>query len=106
VARSEQFSVEINPDRNRVVVSVHGELDMATVPRVRESIEELRRDNCRSILLDLCDVAFMDAQGLQLLLALQRSAQGGAWEFALRDGSPPVARILEVTGLSEHFQRG
>lgn len=104
--RSDTFHVDIHPDRDRVVLSVRGELDMATVPRVRQAIEDLRRDDRRSIVLDVGEVVFMDAQGLNLLLALQRSARRDAWEFALRDGSPAVARLLEVTGLSQRFQRG
>jgi anti-sigma B factor antagonist len=105
VSDSEKFSFEIRPDRDRVTVEVRGELDMATVPHLEEAIDALQRDGWRSIVLDLHDVVFMDARGLDLLLALERSARTDAWAFALRDGSPAVARLLEVTRLSERFPR-
>ena len=105
MSRSEKFSFDIRPDRDCVTVEVRGELDMATVPHLEEAIEALRRDGRRSILLDLHDVVFMDARGLDLLLALERSARTDAWEFSLRDGSPSVARLLEVTRLSDRFRR-
>ena len=105
MSRSEKFSFDIRPDRDRVTVSVRGELDMATVPHLQEAIEALRDDDRRSIVLDLGNVVFMDARGLDLLLALERSARTDAWEFALRDGSPSVARLLEVTRLSDRFPR-
>ena len=105
MSRSEKFSFDIRPDRDRVTVEVRGELDMATVPHLEEAIEALRRDGRRSIVLDLGNVVFMDARGLDLLLALEQSARTDAWDFALRDGSPSVARLLEVTRLADRFPR-
>jgi anti-sigma B factor antagonist len=104
-AGPDEFHLDIRPDRERVVLAVRGELDMATVPRVREAIDQLRRDGWRSVVLDLSEVTFIDAQGLNLLLSIWRSARGDAWDFALRDGSPPVSRLLEVARLSNHFPR-
>jgi anti-anti-sigma factor len=50
-------------------------------------------------------VRFIDSQGLHLLLDVDREASADGWQFAIIDGSPPVTRLLELTGLRDRFRR-
>jgi anti-sigma B factor antagonist len=99
------FSFEIRPDRRRVVLALRGELDIATVDRVQAAVRELRRAGWSSLVLDGRELTFVDSQGLNLLLALQREARESAWDFAIADGCRPLSRLLKITGLEEHFTR-
>ena len=52
--------------------------------------------------LDLAEVSDMDTAGLQLLLALQRSAEDAGPRLALQSASPAVMEVLQLTAL-EHL---
>jgi len=73
-----------------------GELDIATVPLLEASYEELEHG---PVLLDLSGISFIDSTGLQLLLRLsERSA--GRLEII---GSPALDRLLQITGVRDQL---
>jgi anti-anti-sigma factor len=100
-----RFELRSWPDRERVIVAVEGELDLASVSAVRTALDELLAAGWRNIVLDLRELTFIDSTGLSLLLDAERSARRHDAAFAIVDGSPPVARLLELVGLTNHFAR-
>jgi anti-sigma B factor antagonist len=90
------FEIQIQPDRERVILALRGELDLATVDRVREAIHELVAAGFEAIVLDLHEVSFMDSTGLCLVVE-----QAGRRDATIQvvDGAPPVARLFDLTGL-------
>jgi anti-sigma B factor antagonist len=99
------FAVEARPDRARVIVVVRGEVDVATVGEVQRVLDELRSEGWRDVVVDLRDVEFLDSTGLTLLLSADRAARRDGWDFSIVDGSKPVARLFELTGLTGHFRQ-
>jgi anti-anti-sigma factor len=69
------FRVEIEPERGRVRVIPHGELDLLTVEALRAQVNEPRSSGNATIVLDLRQLSFMDSTGLRLLLALDAAAR-------------------------------
>lgn len=100
---SHGFSVRIRPDRDRVVVALGGELDLATAPRAEQWVRALYERGFTSVALDLRDLTFVDSSGLKLLLDLHDLAAAEDFRFALVDGEGPIRRLLELTALSDHF---
>ena len=89
---------------DRRVLTVSGELDMATAPRLEAAVEELLDDDeLRRVVIDLSGTVFVDSSGLRAILSTQRRLQELGREFSLRAPSPPVTRLLEITALVEHF---
>lgn len=101
---SERFLVvESRPDGRRTVVSVSGEIDLATVDRV-ERVAADALASAESVALDLREVTFIDSTGLRLLLELDDLAMAGGRALTLLPGAT-VTRLLELTGLDRRFQR-
>jgi anti-sigma B factor antagonist len=100
-----RFEVQTWPDRDRVIVTLRGELDIETVPTVREALDELHAAQWDSVVLDLRELTFIDSMGLSLLLEADSTARRTRGSFAIVDGSPAVARLLALVGLAEHFER-
>src|SRR4051794_14495139 len=100
-----RFAVRTRPDRERVILAASGELDMASVGALRTALDELLSTGWTSIVLDLRELTFIGSTGLSLLLEAERAARSADAAFAIVDGSPAVARLLEVVGLSDHFRR-
>ena len=77
---------------------VSGELDIATAPRLAAALQgEIRPGT--SVTLDLADLAFIDAAGLRVLVAVSRTV-GPAGRVLLRRPSSIVQRVLAVAGLT------
>jgi len=87
------------------VVGVAGELDAFSAPSLEELAATLRADGCNELILDLSQTTFVDSSGLRVLLGLHTELSSGSGRLVLRDPSDPVARLLSITGLGDHFAR-
>jgi anti-anti-sigma factor len=83
-----------------IVLEVAGEVDLATVDELRESIDRPISDGWRRIVLDMRRVTFFGSAGLGVLAAaVNRLAPlGGALE--VHEPSRNVRRALEITGMT------
>jgi anti-anti-sigma factor len=99
----EPFRCEVVPERESVRVQPVGELDMATVPKLRQALEELVDAGFRRLVLDLARVRFMDSTGLRLLIAARSDVHAGGGRLTFLPGPPQVQRIFDVTGLGDLF---
>jgi anti-anti-sigma factor len=90
------LSIDVRPDRRRVVVVPRGDLDLATVDLLGAQLDHLVRRGFDEIVLDLRALAFMDSTGLQLVInhAARRDAR-----VTLIDGTGPVSRLFDVAGV-------
>lgn len=89
---------------DRIVLSVHGEIDLYTVPRLqRELASALAQGGPVQLVIDLSGVDFCDSSGVNALLAAHRQAREGGGELALASPRQAVRKILQVTGLETVF---
>jgi anti-sigma B factor antagonist len=86
-------------------MSVEGELDLYTAPRLHtELTAALSGDNIPSCLVvDMSGVGFCDSTGMNVLLAAQRRAREQGGDVQLAGPRPAVRKILQVTGLDSVF---
>jgi len=100
----EPFRIDVEPSRDSVRVAPVGELDIATVEKLRTEVDGLRESGFANLVLDLRGVRFLDSTGLRLILELDAAAREGSQELVLIRGSAVVQRIFEVTQVSERLQ--
>lgn len=85
-------------------MSVHGEIDLYTVPRLRgELAAALGGGGPVRLIVDLSGVDFCDSTGVNALLAAHRQAQEAGGDLELAGPRPGVRKILQVTGLESVF---
>ncbi len=75
-----------------------GELDLAAFERTRDLLVETGRGD--GVVVDLSAVTFIDSSGLRALIEASNEV-----ELTLTGVPAPVEKILEITGLSEYFDR-
>lgn len=90
-------TVEHWPEGSGHLVKIVGELDISTVQSVRQALDRVTATRPDLLILDLSDLLFIDSSGLALLLV----AAGEAGRVQIRNPSPPVRRVIEITGLDE-----
>jgi anti-anti-sigma factor len=92
VRRDPFFSLVVrDSDDGSAVVSVAGELDVATAPELARALARIDGD----VTVDLSGATFADPSGLRVLLAARA---GGCRLRVVRRGGGPVARLLTLTG--------
>ncbi len=82
------------------VLSVHGEIDLATAPDLREFLLPILEHQTGPVVVDLSAVAFMDSTGLHVLVATLRRLEPQNRRLAIvcREGGQ-VHRVLALVGL-------
>jgi anti-sigma B factor antagonist len=97
------ISVRIAPEGRRIIVSIAGELDLVSAPRLRHALAGLRGDEIDEVVVDLTDLTYIDSVGIGLLVASRRRVDSEGQSFSVRNPAPQVLRLLEITGLVEYL---
>ncbi|HEY3725237.1 MAG TPA: STAS domain-containing protein [Acidimicrobiia bacterium] len=95
------FRCEVLYVDDHAVVSVAGEVDLATAPAVqRDAFATLALPISR-ITVDLSGVTFLDSSALNLLVRVKRRAAERSIGFELTGLSERALQLLRITGLSQ-----
>ncbi|MEX2196866.1 MAG: STAS domain-containing protein [Thermoleophilaceae bacterium] len=86
------------------IVWVKGDVDLDTAQRFSEGIRRATTGGDGAVLVDLCEVPFMDSTGLHLLLNLLRRLTRQRREMAVACSPSGVQRLFELTRLDGTFQ--
>ncbi|MGN9782603.1 STAS domain-containing protein [Nonomuraea sp. ZG12] len=99
------FSWIITPHSGAAVLSLSGELDLATAAELRHCMAEAIASTVPPrVVVDLKAVAFCDSSGLSELLAALGGAEAAGGTLVLCEVHPRIKRVLNVTGLNRRFQ--
>ena len=92
-----EFSIACSSDdtMSSHVVTLSGEIDVATVAAVRDFLLGLTGD----VKVDCRDVTFIDSQGLGMFVGYDRSKKAEGKHFSLVNLSSSCWKLFEVTGL-------
>ncbi len=86
-------------DPTTPVIALAGELDRATAKATREAVHGYLSDQTARVVFDLEKLTFMDSSGIALLVQISNDVG----TVTLIRVAPIVHRVLEATGLLEHF---
>jgi len=89
-------TLDVRSEDGRLVLGLAGELDLTCVGRIRTAIDAALAGQSEQVVFDLSELSFMDSSGIALLLSVAQQAGG----VSLRDPTPIIRRLIELTGLS------
>jgi anti-sigma B factor antagonist len=98
------FHIDASRSGDAAVLSLHGELDVATTAQLEEALAVAAGEHPRRLIVDLSGLEFMDSTGLRAVLAANENAREGEHEFVLVQGPHQVQRLLELTRAVDHLQ--
>jgi anti-sigma B factor antagonist len=88
-----------------LVLRVVGEVDLATVGRLREQLRNYIPSKHRGVVLDCTEVSFLAACGIGLLVEIAEQARAAGMALQLVTQSRLALRALEVTMADQFISR-
>jgi anti-sigma B factor antagonist len=97
------LTIGVRRQPGHVLVTLAGELDIATEPRLSAQLTPLAVSG-RPLIVDLGEVVFIDAAGLRALAraAWQAAACGGSLHVVSAESR--IRQLLAITGLGRHIR--
>jgi anti-sigma B factor antagonist len=91
--------LEVREERDGGVLTLtlEGELDLATAPKVREPLDVAIDAGTRRILVDMLGCGFIDSTGLGVLLHAAKRLEESGGAMALICVDDQIKRLLELT---------
>jgi anti-sigma B factor antagonist len=97
------LEVETGTAGDAALLTLQGEIDVYTAPRLRQAIIDLVDGGATKIVVDMAKVDFLDSTGLGVLV-------GGLKRVRMKDGSltivatqDKILKIFDITGLNKVF---
>lgn len=77
-------------------VTVSGDLDMSNADALKATVASVTANHPQQLILDFSGLRFMDSAGIAVLVDAAKKVP----HVQLRDPSPAVRRVVEITGLT------
>ncbi|MGY0236712.1 STAS domain-containing protein [Longispora urticae] len=97
-----QLPVDVTEHGPVSVVTVSGEIDVATAPILQRRLAALYADDRLRLVVDLSGVTFCDSVGVGVLIGAARALHGRGLVH-LTGLCPLLVRLFEVTGIGPVF---
>jgi len=94
-----ELAIAVDRTPAEAVVSLAGEIDMLTAPRLAATVNEILVEPPARVVLDMANVTFCDSQGLGTLVVLSRKATTARSVLVLANVADFLLRVLDITGL-------
>lgn len=85
------------------IVSVSGEIDVYTAPKLRDQITELVSEGRHHLIVDMGGVEFLDSTGLGVLVGGLKKVRANGGSLRLICHQDRLLKIFRITGLAKVF---
>lgn len=99
----QQLTLATRAHDGHTVVSMRGELDIASADDLRRHLREARSTHGDHVILELTDLEFMDSHGLSVIIACYKSVSTADGSLTLVGARPIIRRTLEITGIDRRL---
>jgi anti-anti-sigma factor len=89
-----------NPAPQPALVTLRGQLDIETAPRMRAAFDELMRREINRVVVDLSGLTFCDSIGLSTFILVHRCCTDAGGYLRLAEPTPFLARVITGVRLS------
>jgi anti-anti-sigma factor len=86
-----------------VKLTLSGELDLGTAPRLHAAVEAALRDSPPRLIVDLRPLGFLDSSGLRLFIELAQRAEREGWQLSILRPPEPTLSIFRITRAEENL---
>jgi anti-sigma B factor antagonist len=100
---TEQLIVGTTRAGDEAIVSLEGELDVATIEALRAALVAAAASSAANVVVDMARLSFMDAIGLGVLITAHWRCAATGRRLALRHPTGIVEKVLDLAGATHHL---
>lgn len=97
------LQIRASGDAAARIVSLHGEVDLRSSPKLRADLLEHVAARPQRLVLDLTGVTYMDSSGVGTLVEIKRHIEQARGKLVLIGLQPRVRSVFEITRLDRFF---
>jgi len=97
------LDLETSTHGSTSVVTLRGEIDVYTAPRLRQALIDLVSQGATDIVVDMDKVDFLDSTGLGVLVGGLKRVKSNDGDLKLVITQDRIMKIFDITGLSKVF---
>jgi anti-anti-sigma factor len=97
------FEIHSETGGTASMVSAQGEIDLSTAAQFEAAIRAAENHNEREVIVDLCDVDFIDSSGLRVLILSSERLRERDKELHVACVPGAVRRVFETAAVNERF---
>ena len=95
------MQIATTPGSDRFVITVSGEVDLASSPELDTAIIAAIESGATSVVIDLTDVSFMDSSGLGVIVRGLKRCREADKDLDLVITNERVLKVFGITGLDQ-----
>ena len=95
------MQIATTPGSDRYLITVSGEVDLATSPELDVAIIAAIDSGTSSVVIDLTDVSFMDSSGLGVIVRALKRCREAENDLDLVITNERVLKVFGITGLDQ-----
>lgn len=95
------FALDVTMQQGWAILSVTGELELATAPRLRQRVVGLVGEGHTRLIFDFSGVDFIDSIGLAMVVAALKRTRTRGGDVVVAGAVPRVQALFEITRLVE-----
>jgi anti-sigma B factor antagonist len=101
--QSQPFELRIDEGADTTLISLAGELDLASAPHLGQAFETLREGGAGHVTIDLRDLTFLDSTGVRAFLEADLAGRNGQAGVSFIAGPRIVMKVLQLAGVMERL---
>ena len=98
------LEVESEKRDGLVHISLRGELDLSSVGKLDDELQQVERSGAGVVVLDLSTLTFLDSTGLRCVVRADERAREEGRRLMVVKGPEAVQRVFEITRLEERLE--
>lgn len=95
------MEVKVITEGNINVLKIIGRVDTATASVLDEAVKAYYSNSGAKVMFDCKDMEYISSSGLRIFLTAHKNIAMKGGEFSIRDLSPQVKSVFDMTGFSK-----
>ena len=101
--RAVNLDLETSTRDDKSIVTLRGEIDVYTAPRLRQALIDLVEGGATDIVVDMEKVDFLDSTGLGVMVEGLKRIKGRDGNLSVVTTQDKILKIFDITGLNKAF---
>jgi anti-sigma B factor antagonist len=102
-SESALFQIGVECSRVQLVLSISGELDLASAPLLQEHLLEAVQSEVSEVVVDLEHATYIDSAGLGVLVSAHKRLMARGCNLVICSPTSRSMKLIEIAGLSNYL---